>query len=726
MPAQTTTNVATGPKPSREFPEIATGGIGECAWFGVNHASMPSSDWTLAEGTPFPLGATWIEDVQAWNFALYSKDAEEVTLLCYKDVDLVRPVFTYRFNHLRNKSGRIWHCRVPQEQLRGARYYAYSVSGLNLQAGRDWHSFDREKVLLDPYAKSVYFPPAFDRAAACRPGSNAGQAPLGMLVADAERFDWGDDRRPRHQSDAVIYELHVGAFTKNPNSAVSPGSRGTYSGVIEKIPYLQELGVTVVELMPVFQFDPQEGSCWGYMPLNFFAPHHGYASNRDRCDQHNEFRAMVKALHAADIEVILDVVYNHTAEGDERGAVYSYKGIDNSTYYLMSGRPDAPYANYSGTGNTLRCSNPCVRKLVIDSAHFWIEEMHVDGLRFDLASALVRSDDGSLNSEEPLDIVSRADRMDVRFIAEPWDAAGAYQLGRAFPAKACLQWNGRFRDDIRRFVRGDPGFIGALMQRLYGSDDLFPDDRPNAFHPHQSVNYITSHDGFTLYDLVSYDRKHNEANGHDNTDGPDENFSWNCGWEGDDGVPAHVLELRKRQAKNFCCLLMLANGTPMFRAGDEFLQTQGGNNNPYNQDNGTSWLDWERLRLNQDVFRFFRGMIKFRKAHPSLARSRFWREDVRWYGTGQMVDMEPDSRTLAVYLSGASQQDADLYLMINGSDCARTFEIQEGGSRQWQMVFDTGRPCPQDFVEFGDRACLQSMTYVVGPRSIAGLIREGP
>ena len=709
---------------SPQFPDISGNEAGECSQLFGKQPLVQTRDWTVVDGTPLPLGATWIEDAQAWNFALYSKDAEDVMLLFYADADLVGPVFTYRFDYLRNKSGRIWHCRVSKGQLRGARYYAYSVGGPASQGGFNWHCFDPEKVLLDPYANSVYFPSAFDRAAASRPGSNAGMAPLGLLASPGEGFDWGNDRRPRHRSDAIIYELHVAGFTKNPNSGVSPEQRGTYSGVIEKIPYLKELGVTIVELMPVFQFDPQEGSCWGYMPLNFFAPHHGYSSDRSGCDQHNEFRAMVKALHEADIEVILDVVYNHTAEGDQRGPVYSYKGIDNSTYYLKSGQPENPYANFSGTGNTLRCSNPCVRKLVVDSARYWVEEMHVDGFRFDLASALVRNDDGSLNAQEPIDLAPHAGVTDIRLIAEPWDAAGAYQLGRSFPAKACLQWNGRFRDDIRRFVRGEPGLVPALMQRLYGSDDLFPDDRVNAFHPYQSVNYVTSHDGFTLYDLVSYDRKHNEANGHNNTDGPDENYSWNCGWEGDDGVPAHVLELRNRQAKNFCCFLMLTNGTPMFRAGDEFLQTQRGNNNPYNQDNATSWLDWDLLRVNEDVFRFFRCMIAFRKAHGSLGRCRFWRDDVRWYGTGPAADMGPDSNTLAVYLSGASQQDADLYLMINGSDSDRTFDIQEAWPNQWQRAFDTGRSSPEDFLELPDTSYVQTLSYVVRSRSIAGLIRE--
>jgi isoamylase len=685
-------------------------------------------DWTAIEGCPFPGGATWVEDAQAWNFVLYSKDAESVTLLFYADADLVRPTFTYRLDYLRHKSGRLWHCRVPRADLRGARYYAYSVTGPEPFGRLRWHCFDPNKVLLDPYAKSVFFPPAFDRAAAARPGANAGKAPLGILAGTAAAFDWGEERRPRHQADTVIYELHVRGFTKNPNSGVSPQRRGTYAGLMEKIPYLKDLGVTAVELMPVFQFDPQEGNYWGYMPLCFFAPNQGYYSRPEESEGHTEFRAMVKAMHAADIEVLLDVVYNHTAEGDESGPIYSYKGIDNSTYYLLSGKPGKTYEDYSGTGNTLNCSNRYVRRMIMDSLRYWVKEMHVDGFRFDLASVFARKEDGSFNLEDPpifADLLSDPDFADIRLIAEPWDAAGAYHLGKSFPAMQWCQWNGRFRDDVRRFVRGDAGLIATLMQRLYGSDDLFPDDRLNAFHPYQSINYVTSHDGFTLCDLVSYDRKHNEANGHGNKDGSDDNYSWNCGWEGDQGVPAHVLELRKRQAKNFCCLLLLANGTPMLRAGDEFLHTQGGNNNPYNQDNETSWLNWNQLRDHQDVFRFFRCMIAFRKAHPSLGRSRFWRDDVRWYGTGPIVDMGPNSRTLAICLHGASQQDTDLYVMVNASASHATFEIQEGNPDEWQRVFDTGLVSPDDFPEPAGRPCVQSSSYGVHSRSIVGMIRRG-
>lgn len=678
--------------------------------------------WADTEGSALPLGASWCENAQAWNFALYSKHAEAVTLLLYGADEFVEPLLSRAMDYLRNKSGRIWHCRIPAGAARGARYYAYTVSGPDSDGGFERHAFHPRKILLDPYARAVFFPPAFERAAACRPGSNAGKAPLGVLAGESDTFDWRGDRRPRHESDTVIYELHVRGFTRSPSSGVDPDRRGTYSGLVDKIPYLKALGVTAVELMPVYQFDPQEGNYWGYMPLSFFAPHHAYGSRAQECAQRDEFREMVRALHAADIEVILDVVYNHTAESDERGPVYSYKGIDNSTYYILSARGERMYENFSGTGNTLHCANRYVRKLIVDSLRYWVRELHVDGFRFDLASVFARGADGSLNTEDPPifgDILSDPDLAGVRLIAEPWDAAGVYQLGRGFPGARWLQWNGRFRDDIRRFVRGDGALVPALMQRLYGSDDLFPDDRASAFHAFQSVNYVTSHDGFTLYDLIAYDGRHNEANGHGNTDGAAENFSWNCGWEGDEGVPARVLKLRHRQAKNFCALLFLANGTPMLRAGDEFLQTQGGNNNPYNQDNATSWLNWDLAGRNEQILRFFRLMIHFRRSHPTLGRSRFWRDDVRWFGTGPGVDMGPDSRTLAVYLDGGSQRDVDLYMLFNGSDRAQTFQIQVSRPAGWRRVFDTGLASPDDFPEPPPVKPIAGTAYRLEARAIA-------
>jgi glycogen operon protein len=353
--------------------------------------------------------------------------------------------------------------------------------------------------------------------------------------------------------------------------------------------------------------------------------------------------------------------------------------------------------------------------------------MGIDGFRFDLASVFTRRPDGSIDLEHtPIfsELASDAQLGQARLIAEPWDAAGAYHLGRAFPGIEWCQWNDRFRDDVRRFVRGDPGLVGALMCRLYGSDDLFPDDLLHAYHPFQSINYVTSHDGFTLYGLVSYNHKRNWANGHNNEDGPVENYSWNCGWEGGDRVPRQVLRLRKRQVKYFCTLLLLANGTPMLRAGDEFMQSQGGNSNPYNQDNETTWLDWSRLETYADVYRFFRLMIAFRKAHPSLSRSRFWREDVRWYGVGATVDLSYGSHCVAYCLHGESQRDDDLYVMINASGQDQTFTLQEGEAGQWQRVIDSGRESPDDIREPGQEVPSKSRAYVVAARSVVVLLRR--
>jgi glycogen operon protein len=680
--------------------------------------------WHAIEGSPYPLGVSIIPEENAYNFALYSTDATGLILNLYSVQDSANPVYTYQFNYLKNKSGRVWHCRLPATIVQKAKYYGYQVEGpFNPDQG---HRFDPEKILLDPYARAVYFPPEFSRDTARQPGCNAGKAPLGIILPNSVAFDWGGDRRPRHTHDTVTYELHVRGFTRRPNSGVDERSRGTFAGLGQKIPYLKELGVTVVEIMPVFQFDPQEGNYWGYMPLSLFALHHLYAASHDLGAEINEFRAMVKALHQADIEVILDVVYNHTTEDDEYGPTYSFRGIDNSSYYLLA-QDRRRYINDSGTGNVLNTANRHVRAMVLDSLRYWVKEMHIDGFRFDLASLFTRNSDGSIDYEAPPIIAAiRTDPelADCRLIAEAWDIS-SYQVGRAFPGVSWMQWNGCFRDDVRRFVRGDRGMVGQLMLRLYGSDDLFPDSLKEARHAFQSVNYITSHDGFSLYDLVSYNTKHNEANGLGNTDGMDENFSWNCGQEGDENLLPAVFALRKRQVKNFCCLLMLANGTPMFCAGDEFMKTQGGNNNPYNQDNEITWLDWDLVEQNRDIFRFFKLMIAFRKAHPSLGRSRFWREDVSWYGTGPDVDLSESSRSLALCLHGGTEHDQGIYIMINAFETDLGFIVQEGSARHWRRVVDTSLESPDDILEPGKEMSLASLSYPVRGHSVVVLVREG-
>ena len=493
--------------------------------------------WQTRHGAPYPLGVSYVAEEDAYNFALYSKHAERVVLLLYGADDVETPLRSVELG-LTNRTGRIWHCRLSCSGLESARYYGYSVAGPHDGDVPEWHAFDSEKVLLDPHAREVYFPPGFDRDRARAPGSNAGKAALGILSPrqpPVRQVAWHD--HPHHEAQLVIYELHVRGWTQHPSSPVAPEHRGTYAGIIEMIPYLTELGITAVELMPVFQHDPESGDYWGYSPVSFFAPHAGYAAGASSERAVDEFRQMVDALHDADIEVLLDVVYNHTAEEDQRGPVYNFKGIDNSTYYLCSRDPAHPYLDYTGARNTLHCGNRHVRRMILDSLRYWTTEMGVDGFRFDLASIFARDSRGELaigDDSAPIfsDIGADPSLVRARLIAEPWDAVGTYQLGRSFPGTEWQQWNGRFRDDVRRFVRGDAGMVGAMMYRMYGSDDLFSDAPPDVFRPYQSINFVTIHDGFTLYDLLAYESKRNLANGRNNTDGPDENYSCNYGHEG--------------------------------------------------------------------------------------------------------------------------------------------------------------------------------------------------
>ena len=678
------------------------------------------SNWYRTEGAPHPLGMSYVKEDDAYNFAIYSKHATSVKLLFYSDADYVNPVLAIDFDPRINKSQRVWHCRVSRSAVANATLYGYMVNGHHGDEPAFWHPFDPGKVLLDPYAKEIFFPPMFSRGAAASAGPNPGKAPLACLHTHEQEFDWQGDKSPRHEHDLIIYEMHVRGFTANENSGVEPTSRGTFQGVIEKIPYLRELGITAVELLPVHQYDPQENNYWGYMTLNFFSPHQSYAADRDHGGPIREFKTMVRELHRAGIEVILDVVYNHTTENDGRGPCYSFRGIDNSTYYLLNRNPVNPYENFSGTGNTLRSDHPAVQEMIMTSLRYWATEMHVDGFRFDLASVFSRRSDGE-RGESPIfaNIASDPALANVRLIAEPWDAVGLYQLGRAFPESTWLQWNGAYRDDIRRFIKSDPGFTGVAMGRIYGSADLFPDDLFQACRPFQSVNYVNSHDGFTLYDQVAYYFKHNHDNGHDNTDGHGDNHSWNCGWEGDVNVPEAVMDLRRRQAKNFFTFLLMSNGTPMFLAGDEFLQTQNGNNNPYNQDNKTSWLNWDRLTQMNDHFRFVKKLIGFRRQHPSIFRSRFWRQDVRWYGVNSRdVDFGFENHSFALFVQGSAVNDNDIYVMINAHWDSRKFSFMEEGP--WSRVIDTHLASPEDFPDAPEPVTTE---YDVAGRSMAVFVK---
>ena len=542
------------------------------------------------KGRSSPLGASVSAD--GANFSIYSKHATRLDLLFFDGADDACPSRVIPIDPATNRTYHYWHVFVPG--VKAGQIYGYRASGaFDPAIGM---RFDDHKLLLDPYGVAVVVPQNYSREAARMKGDNAATA-MKSVVADPSDYDWeGDTPLHRPSSRTIIYEMHVRGFTRHPSSGVAEDKRGTYAGLIEKIPYLQELGVTAVELMPVFQFDPQDApprlvNYWGYAPVSFFAPHQAYSSRQDPLGPLDEFRDMVKALHRAGIEVILDVVFNHTAEGDHGGPTLSFRGLDNSTYYILE-RDRSRYADYSGTGNTLNANHPIVRRMIIDSLRYWVEQMHVDGFRFDLAAILERDDSGQPMPNPPVlwDIESDPALAGTKLIAEAWDAAGLYQVG-SFLGDSWKEWNGRFRDDVRSFFRGDDGFVGYFADRLLGSPAIYGHEEREV---EQSVNYVTCHDGFTLNDLVSYNQKHNEANGEDNRDGTDDNRSSNCGAEGLSNDPV-VEKLRNRQVKNFLTITMLSAGVPMILMGDEVRRTQFGNNNAYCQDNETSWFDWRLL-----------------------------------------------------------------------------------------------------------------------------------
>ncbi len=507
-----------------------------------------------------------------------------------------------------NRTGDYWHVHVPG--IGPGQLYGYAADGP--WAPHDGLRFDRHKVLLDPYGRGVATPVAYRRVEA---GDRSDGVPaMKSVVVDLGRYHWEGDRPlGRSFRDTIIYEAHVAGFTADPGSGVAADRRGTYAGFIDKIPYLVDLGVTAVELMPVFQFDRLAAPAglvnyWGYQPVSYFAPHEGYASGAGPAAAVDEFRDLVKALHQAGLEVILDVVYNHTAEVGEDGPTFSFRGLANDDYYLLDG--DGDYIDDSGCGNTLNTNGPVVRRMILDSLRYWVGEMHVDGFRFDLAAVLSRDEAGEPMQDPPAlwDIETDPVLAGTKLIAEAWDAGGLYQVG-SFVGDRWSEWNGRFRDDVRAFVKGDRGTVKALSQRLLGSPDLYGHKHRE---PGASINFVTCHDGFTLNDLVSYDTKHNEANGEENRDGNDQNLSWNCGVEGPTDDPA-VEAIRRRQVKNLLAIDLLAMGTPMLLMGDEVRRSQGGNNNAYGHDDPTSWFDWSDVERHAEVLRFSQGLIRLRK-----------------------------------------------------------------------------------------------------------------
>lgn len=596
-------------------------------------------------------------------------------LLFFDRAEDARPSRRITLDPIRNKTYHYWHVFVPE--VGHKQLYAYRA--------------DVPQLLLDPYARAVAVPSTYDRKAARQAFDNAGQAMKGVVV-DRRTYDWeGDKPLRRPLGNSVIYEMHLGGFTQHANSGLPPELRGTYRGAIEKIPYLQALGVTAVELLPIFLFDPEDApegqiNYWGYAPISFFAPHHRYCSCTDPLGPLQEFRDLVKALHKAKIEVILDVVYNHTAEGDDSGPTLSLKGLSPNTYYLKQGQR---YANFSGTGNSLNANHSVVRRLIMDSLRFWVQECHVDGFRFDLASILARDEDGQPSKSPPIlwEIESDPILAGTKLIAEAWDAGGLYQVG-SFIGDSWLEWNGRFRDDIRRFLRGDNGTVRSLADRILGSPDIFAHEQRE---PEQSINFVTCHDGFTLNDLVSYNHKHNLANGEDNRDGSNENFSWNCGHEGPSQEPAVEL-LRERQIRNFLTINMLSMGTPMLLMGDEVRRTQMGNNNAYCQDNELSWFDWSLVEKNSALLNFTRELIKYRlrkevRTHHGRTLSQVLGEShLEFHGVElQQPDWREFSHSLALTarLAGDSRT---LHAMFNAFWEPLDFALPEGG---WKLWLDT-------------------------------------
>jgi isoamylase len=687
-----------------------------------------STNQTQCRGSSFPLGATITP--HGANFSVFAKYNTAVQLLLFDRSDAPCPSRIIDLDPHINRTYHYWHCFVPG--IKAGQFYGYRVTGpFDPTQGL---RFDASKLLLDPYGKCIARPAARSRQAAREPGDNTASA-LKSVVVDPAGYDWeGDSLLRRPFAKTIIYEMHVGGFTQRPSSGVALDRRGTYAGLIEKIPYLQELGISAVELLPVFAFDEQDAplglsNYWGYHPLSFFAPHEAYSSRRDPLGAIDEFRDMVKALHRAGIEVLLDVVYNHTAEGDETGPTICFRGFSNETYYILA-QDRSHYADFTGCGNTLNANEPIVRRLILDSLHYWVSEMHVDGFRFDLASILSRDQDGHPMASPPIlwDIESDPILANVKLIAEAWDAAGLYQVGH-FVGDSWKEWNGKFRDDVRAFVKGDNGVARSMAFRLTGSPDIYQRSEREA---EQSINFVTCHDGFTLNDLVSFNTKKNEANGEGNRDGTDQNLSWNCGVEGPTADP-DVERLRNRQVKNFLTLTLLAVGTPMLLMGDEVRRTQRGNNNAFCQDNEISWFDWTSLQEHRDIHRFTKMLVAMRM-NRNLPIERMdmplnellRRQPVQWHGVKlNAPDWRNESHTLAATV-GLFGHPRLLHVIINAYWEALEFELPllENARETWRRRVDTYLDPPDDICARDSAPILPGPTYLVQPRSVVVLVVE--
>ncbi len=679
-------------------------------------------------GQPAPLGATLVDG--GINFSIFSRFATAVELHLFDHEDDARAARVIQIDPHTHRTYHYWHVFVPNVsagQLYGLRVHGPHQPDQGLR-------FDSSKLLLDPYCRAVAVPKGYWRAAACTPGDNAATA-MKSVVVDVDNYDWDDDCPLHHPSTrTIIYEMHVRGFTQHPSSGVSESNRGTYAGLIEKIPYLQQLGITAVELLPVFQFDPQDCpgfssglvNYWGYQPISFFAPHHAYSSGRTHDCAVNEFRDMVKALHRAGIEVILDVVFNHTAEGSHEGPTLCYRGIDNGAYYILE--PDRTYySDFSGTGNTLNADNTIVRRMILDSLRYWVQYMHVDGFRFDLASVLSRDSCGKPLPNPPIlwDIESDPVLAETKLIAEAWDAAGLYQVG-SFIGDSWKEWNGHFRDDVRSFFRGERGAVRHFADRLIGSPNIYGHKKREA---EQSVNFVTCHDGFTLNDLVSYDQKHNEANRENNRDGHNDNKSWNCGAEGPTDNAA-IEQLRNQQAKNFLTTTLMSLGIPMLLMGDEVRRTQSGNNNAYCLDNPSNWFDWTLLDKHKDLYRFVSLLLKRRSARdPDPKRQRIPLVQLISEATKQWQGVrlaEPDwgdnSHCLALTVEPPSENLVFHFHFQRILAPAGISLFRYGPGGGW---IDTSLESPNDIVEWDACTTLPETSYLAAAgKSVAVLISE--
>ncbi len=697
-----------------------------------DYAAAVCEHTAVRRGVPLPLGTH--ESAGGVNFALVSHYATRVRLELFDQSQDAAPARVIDLDPAYNRTGDVWHVWV--EGIRHGQLYAYRVDGPYQPS--EGHRFNFNKLLLDPFATAIAPLPDWDFAPAlgydlsaperdlvCSKVDDAGAMP--KCVITHEHFHWHDDQPLRHLwSKTVIYETHVRGFTVHPSSGVE--HPGTYRGLMEKIPYLKELGVTAVELMPVHEFNehqvpgtnPQTGkplrNYWGYDPVTFFAPKASYSSAGGVGQQTLEFKEMVRALHQAGIEVILDVVFNHTAEGNELGPTLCFRGIDNAIFYMLDS-DKRHYKNYAGTGNTINANHPVVRDHILSALRYWVLEMHVDGFRFDLAAILGRDSAGNLLSNPPL-IERIADDpilSGTKLIAEAWDAAGAYEVGSFFQ-RGWAEWNGRYRDDVRRFWRGDDGMLGSFASRICGSADIYA--KTNKC-PECNINFVTCHDGFTLNDLVSYRNKHNEANGESSRDGINDNLSENYGVEGET-ENAEIESIRKRQIKNFLLTQLISRGVPMLLGGDEFRRTQGGNNNAYCQDNETSWIDWRYLEQHQEIHRFTRQMIAFRREHPVLSKEQFYTDaEISWFNPQLGLPMwaDPKERQFACLIR--EDEHNALYLMFNASSESVDFSVPPApDGAHWRIAVDTCKAAPQDSFAAGEEPLLDhAQTYSAGPRS---------